>query len=904
MVEPVRVLHVDDEPGFVELTAELLPREDGGIEVETAGSAEEGLERLEAGGIDCVVSDYDMPGTNGIEFLETVRQRYDDLPFLLYTGKGSEAVASDAISAGVTDYLQKEGGTDQYALLANRIRNAVEARLARERSRRREREYHTLIESSPAPIVVVDDAFDILYLNPSAAETIGLDDPDELVGTPALRFLHAEDETAGVERVERVLTEGDPVEAREYRLVTPGGEVRHVRGNVVPVTFEGEPAAQLVFTDVTEQKEREAALKQERRRFSALFEQFPEPVLAFGYEDGTTVVRAVNSAFVETFGYDPEVALGTQVTELIVPPTEEAQEEAETLKRRVKDGEQVDVTVCRQTADGNRWFNFRNVAVPAVDDIDGYGVYADIHERVRREEQLETLHDGTRQLLSADDPDAVAATMARVAKETLGHEYTVVRFVDEAAGQLRPVAATDVVAEVLGDRPPYPLDGDNPHARAYSEKAPVVHDDVAEIDDGTDRSPVRAAMYLPIGDHGTVAITSPSVGAFDRSDVETASILTANAQATLDRLANEREIDRVRERFQAFVEHASDIVALLDGDGVVQYQSPAIERVTGVPAAETVGTAIFEFVHPEDRAHVREQFREMVEGDGAEPVTAEYRVRAADGSWLWFESVGSGEMPGESGEYLVTSREITERKRRRQQLERQNERLDQFAGIVSHDLRNPLNVAMTRLELAETDSEHIAAAEDAVGRVEAIVDDMLALARHGGAVLETEPVDLRAVAEECWGMVAPETPPDGASPTLEIEGDASLLANRGRLKQVFENLFRNALEHSSGPHQEGDRVESDPPGADADGGARGARGGVTIRVGTLADGVSVADDGPGIPEAERETVFDPGHSTAEGGTGFGLAIVREVVDAHGWEIAVRESDGGGARFEITGIDHA
>jgi PAS domain S-box-containing protein len=1165
MAEPVRVLHVDDEPGFVELTTELLPNEDGRIEVETATSAAEGLDRLADGEIDCVVSDYDMPGTNGIEFLEAVREEYPELPFILFTGKGSEEIASDAISAGVTDYLQKKGGTDQYALLANRIGHAVEALLARERSERRKREYRTLIESSPASIIVLDRGYDILYLNPSAAETLGCDEPDDLVGTSAWQFVHPDDDEAARERVEQVFAEREPAGTREYRLITLDDTERYARGNIVPVTFEGGQAAQIVFTDVTEQKQREAALKQERERFSALFEEFPEPTIACGYENGTTIVRAVNSAFVETFGYDPDVAIGTAIKDLVVPPTEHAQQQAERLKQRVKSGEQVDAVVRRQTADSTRWFNLRNVSVPGVDDIDGYVVYADVHERVRREEQFKQLHDGTRELLGADDEAAVAETVATVAKEVLGYEYTAVRFADEDAGELRPAAATAEADKTLGTRPPYPLRGDNPHASAYEHGAPVVYDDVREADDDYDRGLARSAMYLPIGEHGVVKISALTVGAFDRSDIEIASILTANAQAALDRLGREVEIDRVRDRYQAFVEHASDIVALLDEDGIVQYQSPAAERVVGHSNEEIVGRRIFEMVHPEDRERVTERFQEMVdlETDG-EPVTAEFRVRDADGDWLWIESVGGGKLPGDSEEYVVTSREITERKRREQeleryetiveiagdgvytldehgcitfvneslatytgydreellgepvsllltddnhrrgteiirsllsadeeeavfeiefctregeqipvelnvamlpsddgfrgtvgvgriiterkereqqlerererfsalfenfpeptvayrfedgtpvvrtaneafaetfgydaeavvgdsiddlivppdqlseartldervqagklidrqiqreaadgercfqfrnipcpggedvdgfavyaditervererQLERQNERLDEFAGIVSHDLRNPLNVATAHLELAaDGDDEHHAAIDNALTRIEAILDDTLDLARHGRTVLDTEPVDLRTVAEESLGMVSAETAPDGSSPMLEVVDDATVRANRGRLKQVLENLFRNSVEHgSTGSHGEdsdgSDRVESTSSGADAsgrgdqheDGQSGDDAGGVTIRVGALPDGFYVADDGPGIPASERDSVFEPGHSTVEGGAGFGLVIVREIVQAHGWEIGLADGDDGGTRFEICGAD--
>ena len=121
----ISVLHVDDEPGLAETAAEFLRHESGGFSVETATSASEGLERLAEGAFDCIVSDYDMPGMNGIEFLNAVRAEYPSLPFVLFTGKGSEELASEAISAGVSDYLQKRGGTERYTLLANRITNLV-----------------------------------------------------------------------------------------------------------------------------------------------------------------------------------------------------------------------------------------------------------------------------------------------------------------------------------------------------------------------------------------------------------------------------------------------------------------------------------------------------------------------------------------------------------------------------------------------------------------------------------------------------------------------------------------------------------------------------------------------------------------------------------------------------------
>ena len=228
-----------------------------------------------------------------------------------------------------------------------------------------------------------------------------------------------------------------------------------------------------------------------------------------------------------------------------------------------------------------------------------------------------------------------------------------------------------------------------------------------------------------------------------------------------------------------------------------------------------------------------------------------------------------GEIRGLIG---ITQR-ITERKRAQQRLQRQNERLEEFASVISHDLRNPLNVALGRLELAQRDhdSPHLDDVAKALGRMDDLIDDVLTAARSGEPIEETEAVALADLARECW-----TTTTEKADASLVVETDLTVRADPGRLRQLLANLFRNAVEH----------------GGD----------GVTITVGDCEGGFFVADDGPGIPEDRREDVFDRGFTTADDGTGFGLSIVEEVAKAHGWTVDVTESANGGARFEVTGVE--
>jgi signal transduction histidine kinase len=176
------------------------------------------------------------------------------------------------------------------------------------------------------------------------------------------------------------------------------------------------------------------------------------------------------------------------------------------------------------------------------------------------------------------------------------------------------------------------------------------------------------------------------------------------------------------------------------------------------------------------------------------------------------------------------------------------------------------------------DDPHLEAADQAHARMEELIDDLLVLARGGEQSLEPSTVDLSSVVDRSWKSV-----PTAAADLVVTTGSA-VEADPQRLRQLFENLFRNAVEHgSTGEH-----------------GNEGT--GITITVGELPDGFYVADDGIGIEPADRETVFEPGYSTSEQGTGLGLSVVEEVAAAHDWDVTVTESESGGARFEFTGVE--
>jgi PAS domain S-box-containing protein len=264
--------------------------------------------------------------------------------------------------------------------------------------------------------------------------------------------------------------------------------------------------------------------------------------------------------------------------------------------------------------------------------------------------------------------------------------------------------------------------------------------------------------------------------------------------------------------------------------------------------------------------------------DGEQRITDKEEYNAKLDTWLLTSKVPWYDKDGNIAGLLGYSVDITDRKRYQEKLEQQNERLDEFAGLISHDLRNPLTVALGRTtylqQICDGESaEQLDVVAKSLNRMEEIIDDTLTLAQKGETVGDTAPVSLLELCGSCWQGV------DTAEATLDFKDELSVKGDDNRLKHAFENLFRNAIEH----------------GSDS----------VTVRIGRLSEtGFYVEDDGPGVPEDIRDDVFEAGHTSERDGTGLGLAIVKRIAEAHGWEVSVTEGSDGGARFEFENVEFA
>jgi PAS domain S-box-containing protein len=901
--EQITVLHVVGDPSVADGTAGPLAALDDQFRVVTETRPEDALERIEAAGIDCVVSDYRLSGTDGLEFLAAVRDDHPDLPFILYTGDGSEAVASDAFSAGATDYVRKAGEADDHRLLARRIESAVEGH--------RSRKHAALFESASDPIVEVRFEDRVPYIDGvnRAFETVFGFDEDEVIGEQVSDIVVPDTDDDPHDALRERVVQGERVEA-VVRRKTASGE-RDFLLRVVPFDVaEDASGAYAWYIDVTEQREYSHRLETlneaSRRLMTATSEReiaeitvglartvLDYPLTAmWSYDRDDDILHPLASER-NTVGSDeatadgslgpiepdttemgvfrdgemtaieayseidaPAIADDTPETVLAAPLGDHGQLQIWAAARSEFDEETRDlVEVLCQTAEA-------------------------AFDRLARERTLGGLNELTRELVRAASEEEIATVAAETGEKILGLPFTHLYLVTDDGETLEPVGVPDDTTERFGDLPRFRR-GEGVLWEVFESGEPRLYDDVQEEVELATEMPFRGAVLVPLGDRGVFASGSLEPAEFDPVDRKFASILASTTEVALERAEQDRrlrerthKLEAARDRFRSVFEHTNDAIVIFDPDAdEILEANPRATDLLGYSREELLGMGPSD-IHPGEMELFRE-FVETIHTDGKSR-TDRLSCITASGERVPAEiSASTLEFEGQES-VLASIRDVSDLREYERELERQNERLENFASVISHDLRNPLNVATGRIEMVadDCDSDHIGPVRSALDRIEEMIEDLLTLTRAGESVQDGDWVDLSGIVEGCWGNV--ET--TGAD--LVATTDVAVYADESRLRNVLENLFRNSIEHTAGD--------------------------VTVAVGELSDpereGFYVEDDGPGIPVDERERVFEQGYTTGEDGTGFGLSIVREIVEAHGWEIAVTESATGGARFEITGVE--
>jgi PAS domain S-box-containing protein len=941
-------LYVDDDSSACDVVASSLEEADDRLTVETATGPDDGLALIGDRTPDCVVSAYEMAETDGVAFLRAVRDGHPDLPFIMYADDGSEVVAGDAVRAGVSDYLTRESGFDR---LADRIGDVVESRrkgrqadrrdelmrlteitgnlggfeidlddgevlttdgvdrlldlpekedlnletavelyhpedrpaireamegavetgertdgtfryrppngegkllrvafdsvtgngdgrtlrgaicdvTARERRQRDLEQIETLFEHAQDSLFLVDasGAFTLERVNPAYEDATGLS--GERICGRSLRDVFGDDGAAMETKYAECVDGREPLEYDER--IELDGELTHWETRIAPVELDGTVEYVVGSTrNVTERRERRQELKRLRQAIddANVAITLSDPSL----EDDPLVY--VNDEFEEMTGYPPEETLGRNCRFLQGEETDP--DKLATLREAIDEEEAITVELCNYRRDGTEFLN-RLTVTPIYDD-DGrlvryLGTQEDVTERKQRQEELEAER----------------------------------RFIEQAIDTLEDlfyVLDTDGTLRRWNDRVP--------EVTGYDESE-LEDVDAIDLFPEDERATIAGAIGSAVSGE-TVTVQSDLLTA-DGSRIPyefTGTQLTDGEGNTTGMVGVGRDLTEARERerlFQALIEESSDVISIVGKDARFQYVSPSVERILGYAPEAVVGDTAWEYVHPEDRERVAEQFEDWVGDAGQTSPVVEYRTRHADGTWRWMESRGNNRTDDPAVEgVVINSRDVTERKERQQQLR-------VFDRVLRHNLRN--DVSVIRGEAVEIHSEAGGEIADRAGRIVEMSDGLMRTAeeeREISTLLEKTPRRKTTTIEPLIQDVAARIRDDHpeATVTVDCPDGAEIRATR-RFERAMEELLVNAVVHNDTPSPEVAVTVSQSEG--------------TTRI-------EVADDGPPIPERERNVLTQPAERTpVNHTTGLGLWLVKLIVSRSGGTIAFEENPSGG-----------
>ncbi len=622
----LRILNLEDDPADTRLIRATLSREGVDCEMVRVATRGEFEAALEGGGFDVILSDYQLPSFDGFSALDMALEKRPEVPFLIVSGMLGEELAIEALKRGATDYVLK----DRLGRIAPAVRRAVREVEERAERRRAESARERFFDLSPDLLCVAGMDGHFKRLNSAFEEALGYS-REELLARPFIEMVYPGDRAATLAEFER-LAAGQPTASFENRFLHRDGSVVWLAWKAVPVVEEG-----LIYAsarDVTGDKRAE----EELRRLASFPRLNPNPIIETSVEGEPTYLNP------EAERRFPDVrTLGGRHPALAdLGPVAQ--------KIRNSHGR----PFVREARIGGRYYQQVIYAVPHNGLLRVYST--DVTERRLAEEEtrrnhalLDAVVEGTEDPVFVKDPDgrylmvnsAAATVIGRTVEEVLGKSDTEL-FPPEVAG-------------------------------------PLMERDREVMDTG---ETYRIEELVPLGDGMRTFLSTKS--AYRDHDGRVIGVI-GMAHDITERREVEDALREREERFRSLVQHATDIVTVFDAERIVTYESPSVEVCLGYEPGEMIGTNAFQYVHPDDVQQVMSSFAGLMGHPGVRrPI--EFRIRHADGSWRYFESVANNLLaePSVRG-IVVNSRDVTERRRAEEAL-RQSEEL--YRAVVEQAAEN------------------------------------------------------------------------------------------------------------------------------------------------------------------------------------------------------------------------
>jgi len=623
--KPIRVLHVDDELDLLKVAKQCLELQ-GPFQVDTAGSVEEALNKLKEKEYDAVVSDYQMPGKDGLEFLEELRKSGNSIPFILFTGKGREEVVIRALNLGADQYVNKNGDPETvYAELKHALSETAKIRKAESELQESQMRYRNLIENAPDVVYTISENGTLASLNPAFERLTGWK-RSEWIGKSFASLVHPDDLNTAMETFEKTL-HGECLPPYELRVRSKSGEYLVGEFTSRPWSEKGKIVGELgIVRDVTGRKKAEEALGQSEEKYRNLFENAKDVIVLFDLKGN---VISVNKA-AEEYGFNRSEMLGKNMLKFIA-------------KRywpkllidvaQIAQGKTAEGIIGIHAPKGDTIAEYRSNPVFSDNRVVGIQTFLkDATERKKAEEAVKESEEKYKDLFENAMDTILTLDLKGIVTAV---NNSILRF---------GYKKEDLVGNRILDF-------------VSKEYWPTIMRDLSQVTQG---KPAKNETEIVVPT-GKILVEYHARAIVKESNVTGVQI---NLRDVTERKKSEELLRESEERFRGLFESIRDPVAIFVGrEGRLIDYNAAFKRLSGYTDEELKGKAFLDFVHPDDHALVLEKYQTEYSEEEL-PIVYEIRGMNKKGESIPLEiSVSTYKKKDKVIGIEVIHREITERKR-------------------------------------------------------------------------------------------------------------------------------------------------------------------------------------------------------------------------------------------------
>ena len=845
-------MHVDDELCLLEVSKQILTMENN-FEIDNATSVDEAFEKMERQTYDAVVSDYEMPQKNGLDFLKELRDQDNQIPYILFTGKGREDVAVKALNLGADNYINKNGSPETvYCELADAIKKTVERKKSKELLAKSESKYHALVENSlQGMAILIADPLRIVFANGAFGKILGYSSQEVTSLSPEeiMSLVYHVDRAVFFKRMENRLRDEAAETCFEFRAVRKDSSIIWLSSLANRVDYDGQPAVQGMFLDVNESKIAVEVLRESEARYRELANCLPNIVFE---TDLNGQLEFANERATEISGYSQgELEKGLNILQFLAPKDREKAKK--NIQRLLAGGSYVLAEYSFIRKNGTT-FPALITATPRIsgNKMTGLrGLAIDITERKKAEESLKESEEKFR-TISEQSPNMIFINKRgrvvytnKKCENTMG--YTKKEFYSPNFGFLS-LYAPEYIEEV----------------KSFYAKQ-MRGEDV----------PSYECVLVTRGGERINAITTTKL-----IEYEGEKAVLGTVTDITERKKGEKALIESEENYRNLINSMNETVWVTDFNGNFVEVNAAAAKTLGYSKEELLTMGLIDI----EKAYSEEQFKNRLKAMAAVGTTVFERVHITkDGSEIPVEISSSFITYRGEQAILSIARNITERKKNEDKIRQRirkneliNEKLQVVGGLTRHDVGNKLMVVKSNIHMLKNkigDNPELAKYFGGIDSAISQSDEMFEFSRLYEKIGVEKPSKIDVA--HCFNQAVALLPNLGPIKIVNDCQGLEVVAD-SLLKKLFHNLLDNSLKY-------GGKVTQ-------------------IRLHFTKEDEVIKlfyeDNGVGIPEANKQKLFTEGFTTGKS-KGLGLFLIKKMVEVYGWKISEEGEPSKGARFAIS-----